>query len=300
MWRNRKILISALLLMLVGQVAARSHWRSASTSPASRPAARIVSSGPIAETPRDWAAFIAIQDYLDRRIPLNVARRDAVALERSLRGLAALHETTILRSTDEPGSRNTPTLAGIVGSLPNWLRSIPAGDRVFITFSGHGLLSDSGELHLALRDSILGEAEETALPISQLLDWLRQSKASSAVLILDCCEAGLAVDAAGRSQRDVHQRDSWPGLTIFAGCRRGEGCWELPELGLSLFTYALTRSMSPACDVNRDGKLQFTEIAERVCQDVEQLTRRRSIEEQHPLLWMETEQSLTLPILRQP
>ena len=89
-------------------------------------------------------------------------------------------------------------------------------------------------------------------------------------------------------------------MTIFAGCRRNEGCWELPELGLSLFSHALTRSLTSKSDRNGDGRLQFSELSDCVRVDVEQLTRRKSLQEQHPTLWAEAEESLMLPISHQP
>jgi hypothetical protein len=67
-----------------------------------------------------------------------------------------------------------------------------AGDTVIVYYAGHGLLTPSGDLHLAVSDTDPERIAYTAVPIDWLRTALAESPAKNRILILDCCFSGRA------------------------------------------------------------------------------------------------------------
>jgi hypothetical protein len=68
-------------------------------------------------------------------------------------------------------------------------------DAFLLYFSGHGVISPSGELLLALGDAPADAAyDHGSLPYAQLRDRLASASAERIVIVLDCCFAGRAVE----------------------------------------------------------------------------------------------------------
>lgn len=79
--------------------------------------------------------------------------------------------------------------------------AVEAVDVLLVYYVGHGVLSMSGELHLATKatkDLTLGKAAFQALRYSEVRDALLQCRAEVQVVILDCCFSGRAELPAGR------------------------------------------------------------------------------------------------------
>lgn len=67
-----------------------------------------------------------------------------------------------------------------------------AEDVLLVYYSGHGQLSgENSELHLTLTDSE-PEAPWSSLPFSYVADVIKQSAASTKIVVLDCCYSGRA------------------------------------------------------------------------------------------------------------
>lgn len=78
-----------------------------------------------------------------------------------------------------------------------------ADDVLFIYFIGHGLLGPGGELFLAAAgtDQLTpGLAAHQALPVSAIRDAVTACRASSVVVVMDCCFAGREVAGRGRAR----------------------------------------------------------------------------------------------------
>lgn len=64
-------------------------------------------------------------------------------------------------------------------------------DLLLVHFSGHGVLDDAGELHLAARDTRTGPLlGATGVEASWLVKQITQSRSKRVVLLLDCCFSG--------------------------------------------------------------------------------------------------------------
>jgi len=63
-------------------------------------------------------------------------------------------------------------------------------DIVLLYYSGHGKPDQHGDLHLASSDTRTKFLPITSVPVGTLGQWMRQSRCSRIVLILDCCYSG--------------------------------------------------------------------------------------------------------------
>ncbi|MGN2638614.1 caspase, EACC1-associated type [Nocardia takedensis] len=78
-----------------------------------------------------------------------------------------------------------------------------AENVLLVYFSGHGLLDSAGRLHLATRCSDPENARWTAVAFTKVREEILDSRASTRVLILDCCFSGRAFEAMGDSDQVI-------------------------------------------------------------------------------------------------
>ncbi|WP_157440320.1 caspase, EACC1-associated type [Actinokineospora inagensis] len=113
-----------------------------------------------------------------------------------------------------------------------------AEDLLLVYFVGHGLVSLSGELHLATgvtdrRPSRLGI---TALPYSQVRNCVLESRARASVVILDCCFSGRAVGALGDPMADVTAMAHISGTYVLTSAGRDQVALAPPGATYTAFT----------------------------------------------------------------
>lgn len=92
-----------------------------------------------------------------------------------------------------------PTSADEVGAALSDLTA-NATDLLLVYCAGHGLVDDSGRLHLALAHTHPHRARWTALPLDLLREEIANSAAATRVLVLDCCYSGRAIEAMADDQ----------------------------------------------------------------------------------------------------
>ncbi|MFC7303971.1 P-loop NTPase fold protein [Streptomyces monticola] len=85
-----------------------------------------------------------------------------------------------------------PRHAGMVGP-PLQEMTEQATDTLLLYYSGHGLVGEDGQLHLALSDTAQRELTTSALPFASVRNIVGRSPARTRVLILDCCFSGRAM-----------------------------------------------------------------------------------------------------------
>ena len=96
--------------------------------------------------------------------------------------------------------------------IDGFLDSARLGDTVLLYVSGHGVLSQSGQLFFAMVDTMLDRLRSTAVPGSFVHDVMTHSRAHRKVLILDCCHSGaFARGMSTKSDRQVHVGDRFQG-----------------------------------------------------------------------------------------
>ncbi|MGW5047547.1 caspase family protein [Streptomyces griseoluteus] len=74
-----------------------------------------------------------------------------------------------------------------------------AEDLLLVYYTGHGLLDDDGQLHLALSSTDPAHVGFTGVPADLVKRYLGRARARLRVLVLDCCFSGRAVAAMTES-----------------------------------------------------------------------------------------------------
>ncbi|GAA2645263.1 caspase, EACC1-associated type [Streptomyces lunalinharesii] len=87
-----------------------------------------------------------------------------------------------------------PTDQSAVGAALAWAVR-EAEELLLVYYAGHGILDDTGLLHLGLVHSDLDQVGFTAVPIELVKRHVGEARARARVLVVDCCFSGRAVSA---------------------------------------------------------------------------------------------------------
>nr|WP_084143502.1 ATP-dependent Clp protease proteolytic subunit [Amycolatopsis taiwanensis] len=145
---------------------------------------------PLPDRPRSRAILIGTGSYQDARLPdlpsvaNNLTDLKAVLTDPDTGVFDAEHCTLVEDPTDD--RRVAMLLADIATA---------ADDVLLVYYAGHGVIgARQHELYLGLTTTDLDRPQYSALPFAWVRDELLDSRASTKVLILDCCFSGRAID----------------------------------------------------------------------------------------------------------
>ncbi|RPD44145.1 DEAD/DEAH box helicase [Hymenobacter sediminis] len=214
---------------------------------------------------RFLSGFIGINRHSDQAIDdLNCARRDATALW-------ALWQDTLPATRPVLLVDEQATQSCINELLTQTLDAATEEDVVLLTFSGHGTHNH----RLVAHDTDLENLAETTIPMSDLAERFRQSKARHILLVLDCCfsggapakviEDGLQSRGTGFSMESAF---SGRGRILLAAANVDEEAWE--AAGHGLLTSALTDALQAATGPVEVGGL-MADVAGRVRTEAQRL-----------------------------
>ncbi len=184
--------------------------------------------------------------------------------------LTVLDRETRVRYPDEHVD-GPPTLVALRRAVAALEQQDPE-TTVYLVFSGHGAIGDTGEPYLALLDGSLTRAV--------LFDEiLARIPASRVHVIIDACHAAGVVGLRGRrfgSQVDgktaqvseearkrwVEQNtlDRFPHVGVLASTSTGESAHEWSVLEAGVFSHELLSGMWGAADVNGDQRIEYSEL----------------------------------------
>ena len=240
--------------------------------------------------PRIWALIVGINNYKDKRIPdLRYAERDAMAIFRFFRtprgGTVPLNRIKLLLGPKA-------TRANILSALKEiLLRRTDKNDLVVIYFVGHGVVGElQEETYLLPYDAKLDIVEGTGISQSEIMRYVRKSRANRIVLIIDACHSG-GVGSVG----PLFATRNLPELTTkllkkIAHSRKGVGILTASSSyekslegkrwggGHGVFTYYLLVGLKGKADRNADGIITLGELYEFVYEKVKKATGGK----QHP------------------
>ncbi|MFG2818599.1 caspase family protein [Kitasatospora sp. NPDC048365] len=225
---------------------------------------------------RRRALLVAVDTYLDDRLPaLATPLRDAEALAEVLAdpSLGAF-EVEVLAN---------PRSWEVAEHLEELLAGSGRQDDVLLHFGCHGLKDDGGGLYLAASNTRPQRLVSTGVDSAAVLRMMRAGRASSALLLLDCCFAGAfargtlarSTDALDLGERVGEAISGGRGLAVLTASSATE--WALEKDGTgrhgepaaSVFTSALVEGIrSGDADRDEDGLVSLGELYEYVAERV--------------------------------
>ncbi|MGH8794284.1 MAG: caspase, EACC1-associated type [Stackebrandtia sp.] len=160
------------------------------------------------------------------------------------------------------------------------------GDLVLLYFSGHGVRSRSGRLHLAVPNT---EPEQclaaTSVSASFLKERIDESDAEAVVVLLDCCYSGAFADGGVKTGPDLdvgQELAAGSGIFVLTASSAVEGAADgvggaSGSKGLSAFTAAVVRGLSTGqADMRSVGRISPGDLWDYVRQEVPRQTQRQT------------------------
>ncbi|MFD9818273.1 caspase family protein [Streptomyces violascens] len=174
----------------------------------------------------------------------------------------------------------------VQGEIEDIFSESRADDVVLLHFSCHGLKSDAGELFFAAHDTRPNRLGSTAVSADFVQRCMRQSRARSIVLLLDCCYGGAFGRGVNvRASGNAHVLDSFPsgklpggrGRAVITASRALEYAFEEGELTddqsrrPSVFTSAVVEGLATGeADRDEDGWVSLNELYDYVFDRVQE------------------------------
>jgi replicative superfamily II helicase len=234
------------------------------------------------------ATFIGIDKHLDPDIPdLTGARRDALALW-------ALFSDTISEIQGRLLTDNEATVDAIRGALDETLGVAGSDDVVILSFSGHG----TKDHRLVASDTARQDLTGTTIPMAELSERFKKSKAKAILCILDCCFSGgaparvLEDSPTARDPAVTLQELAGKGRILIAAANIKELAYELPNIRHGILTKALMDVFQ-----SLEGPINVSESMGPVMERVRAEAARIGIV-QTPVMFGYVEGGFTIPQLR--
>lgn len=226
------------------------------------------------------ALYIGINSY-EHHADLRAASRDARAMAKSLEFDTSDSENPpknwpatgkALLVSDSP--KSSVTMSNLLDGVDTLFNSA-VGDDVLFYFAGHGFETDSGLLLATSEDD--SELTRAGITLNELLIRVSRSRANSATIILDCCQAGLATSvdlprnvaiiAGAGADQEAAEFGGRGQFTRFLldGLRGGAADTLGVVTALSLFTYAAgalsyLKGQEPVIKANIDQLVELKRV----------------------------------------
>ncbi len=197
-----------------------------------------------------WALLVGVNRYVDPAFPpLKFCVNDVLALESALKTLGY---TVVALHDDASEERLLPTRDNVEAELTRLCQIAGSDDLILVHIACHGKLVD-GKPVLVTRETRAPTLARKALPLADVEQVMRESKARRLVLTLDACHTGVEV---GRDLADPEFiRNAYElaeGFVLIAASTAQQIAQEWEEKAHGVFTYYLLEGLSGRAD--RDGK----------------------------------------------
>lgn len=220
---------------------------------------------------------IGVDDYPGLRSNLRFAASDARRIT------AASGTSKLYSATDVTMLTNRKaTGAAILARLDAMVADAGEHDTILLSFAGHGLLGNKGDLHLALSGTQASDIEGTSLDFNVVAARLTNARAK-VVVLLDACHAGVSAQL-GAAANDVAVRQlvtgNGSGIVVLAASKGRQFSEESASLGGGRFSVAFERSLNErrsASDLDGNGALSVLELYRAVKQSVSAETGGRQV-----------------------
>jgi uncharacterized caspase-like protein len=201
----------------------------------------------------NWAIVIGINAYkfLPPDDHLKYAVNDAEKMRQFLCEQAKFPKENVLLCCDislGEVSKWSPDKSDIRHLLQTEIKRAKGSNNFWFFYAGHGIVHEHQDFLLP-HDGNPDDLEATAIPISFVIDCLRDCGAENVVLVLDMCRNRTHVtDEGSRGIGEVMGEQTLKiakeqGIVTLFSCSRGERSYEIKELEQGAFTYTLLEGL---------------------------------------------------------
>ncbi|HEX3142532.1 MAG TPA: tetratricopeptide repeat protein, partial [Pyrinomonadaceae bacterium] len=223
-----------------------------------------------------WALVIGVDKYTDPQIsPLKGSDNDARQIADALVRFSGFpKDQVILLSTSEPIERQ-PTRVNILRRLSNLSTTVPKDGMLLVSFAGHGM-ERGGQAFLLPADAQISDSisflEETAISMTRVKSWIKETGVSQVVLLLDACrnDPGGRADAPNNLSNayvnafnfDVRNKEVQAFATVYA-TGIGQRAYEYTEKRQGYFSWAVVEGLKGAA-ANDKGEVTLAQLVKYV------------------------------------
>lgn len=232
-----------------------------------------------------WAVIVGIGKFQDPQIPaLRFAEPNATVLARSLKdpqlGRFAADHVIELVGADANQQAVQDAILG-----PRLGKKVLPSDLVILYFASRSQAGRDGRPLLCAFDTLLSEADGSAIDLASLLTDLRRRTQSKRILcLLDT--SPVAQNPAQPLSSTVEELAKSAGVTIFSAAPLSDQSTDKPAAGSSAFLYYLLEGLKTG-----SGKLPFSVIAKYTSDSVKSETGKGQGKAQTPVLAVAPEDS---------
>jgi branched-chain amino acid transport system substrate-binding protein len=208
-----------------------------------------------------FALLIGVSEYSEGLRPISSAILDVEAMRRVLEhpDMGAFDQVTVLPNPDK-------------GSMEKAVEDLFANrqrdDLVLLYFSGHGLKDQDAKFFLSTRDTGCYQNgnffRATALPASELQEYIKNSRSQRQIIILDCCFSGALVQGMPiKGEFNIQEELGGKGRAILTSSSPIEYSFESDNNDLSIYTKYLVEGIETgAADKDGDQLISVNELHE--------------------------------------
>ena len=223
-----------------------------------------------------WALVIGVDKYIDPQIsPLKGSDNDAKQIADALVRYSGFpQDQVILLSTSQPIERQ-PTRVNILRRLSNLSTAVPKDGMLLVSFAGHGM-ERAGQAFLLPADAQISDQisflEETAISMSRVKSWIKETGVGQVVLLLDACrnDPGGRADAPNNLTNayvnafnfDVRNREVQAFATVYA-TGIGQRAYEYTEKKQGYFSWAVVEGLKGGA-ANDKGEVTLSQLVKYV------------------------------------
>lgn len=162
------------------------------------------------------------------------------------------------------GTTPTSTVAELRQGIFEAAEECRPGDTLIVSFAGHAIV-DTDELFLLWNDSHPSRLLQTALPARDVFIALNRSRASSKLLILDCCHAGAVLGEGFRSEAETSLSEvskAASSFLILLASDRLERAREVDNLHGGFLTVKFCEALEEFADADNDGQTSLADAVD--------------------------------------
>ena len=255
---------------------AQTQTQLASSTPATTAAPQTDQVAALPVSAKRWALVIGVDKYIDPQIsPLKGSDNDARQIADALVRYSGFpQDQVILLSTSQPTERQ-PTRVNILRRLANLSTTVPKDGMLLVSFAGHGM-ERAGQAFLLPADAQISDSisflEETAISMTRVKSWIKETGVGQVVLLLDACrnDPGGRADAPNNLTNayvnafnfDVRNREVQAFATVYA-TGIGQRAYEYTEKKQGYFSWAVVEGLKGAA-ANDKGEVTLSQLVKYV------------------------------------